>query len=110
MSNIDRCSICGDYDVAAFIMNRPHRCPPLWYCRTGDDLEDEATRIYARDAEDAACELAQELDSDGTYGDGSHWTILVQSSDSADAPWVAYDVRGEPTVEYTATREPYGSD
>lgn len=112
LGNFERCSICGHYDFS-----KSHRCPPCFevLCPEydGDDWE-EASKVYARDAEAAAERWAAEHDWQGDYDivEGSPVFVLVRKrwQEGGEAGFV---VSGEMQPTYNAescTKEQYEKD
>ena len=76
-----------------------HTCPPIWYCRDEDCPDEDAQKIYATDAEKAACIFAQ---SDDHHG-GDYLTLRdVFVSDSDHNNEQTFEVRLEMEPTYRA--------
>ena len=99
-----QCPICGEFG-----RTDKHRCPPVWCVRIVEGCnyyagETAPTRVYARDAEQAAEEFAEDWDSqDSEYvlASGNEITVLVYRDDRPDDRH-AFVVTGETVPTYHA--------
>ena len=98
------CQICGEYDVMADVMGRTHRCKPAWRAIPADSgyEEEDATTVYASDAEDAAEAFMEKWD-DGDISYGSDMDVIVWPRGEPDKK-EKWNVTSEPAVVYSAFR------
>lgn len=96
-----RCTTCGKW------RGYSHRCPPAFLVWNAEEglTEEDATVIYAYDAELAAEEWAEEDDAnsaDYCILKGSEPTVFVKEQGS-EAPPKKFRVTGEAVPQYHAT-------
>ena len=104
MSDYDRCPTCQEY---AWL--RRHKCAPVWLVFTEDRHEDwdEADKVYATDAEQAAEKWAERDDCDSAEYSivaGSDVAVQVRRLDEPDSDPVWWTVTGESVPQYHATK------
>jgi hypothetical protein len=102
MSDFGKCDVCGGYGFLG-----SHRCPPLWRVFIEDDegshAEEDAWKIYAHYARDAAEEFANQWEAyfaEYTIIDGEEIDVVVISETGERQ---TYTVRGEMVPHYSAS-------
>lgn len=95
----EKCHICGEYGFT-----RSHRCPPAWlaYLPEYGETDEDAHRVYATTAQDAAQEEARHRYYALEYP--HHLVLMVRPAGDDDAPWETYEVDVELVPEFTARK------
>lgn len=86
MSNLSICPSCKATLTSSPVLAElfPHVCPPAWDVRDANDATDEWERIYAADAEAAACVWLERLhQGSGVYEQGRE-VVLVRRAGAED--------------------------
>lgn len=105
---MNRCSTCDQWLYSA----RAHRCPPSWlvWCPEDGETFEDAARIWASDAEEAAAEFVESSESNACeypcLGGGESWVHVVPGRITADelaqATVLLFCVTGESVPSYSA--------
>lgn len=81
----------------------PHVCPPAWETREAADESAEWERIYAADAEAAACAWLERLhQGNGVYEQGREEVLVRRAGDEGEGD--RYEVWMQLAPSYTAYR------
>lgn len=81
----------------------PHTCPPAWEVRASGDTDEEWERIYAADAEAAACAWLERLhQGSGVYEQGREAVLVRPVDDEGEGD--TYEVWMQLAPSYTAYR------
>lgn len=102
MGEFERCPTCQEY---AWI--KTHRCKPVWLVFSTDNHEDwdEADRVYATDAQQAAEKWAEDDDCNSAEYSivaGTNAAVQVRRLDEPDADPVWWVVSGTSVPTYDA--------
>jgi hypothetical protein len=89
------CSVCGE--VYWF---GPHQCKPLFLCTYQD--EDDWTKIYARDAEEAAEKYCENEDQYGDAYGPDERNVLVRKPEQEEDEGSLYEVSVDFSPTYSA--------
>lgn len=94
----DKCHNCGKWG-----RTDTHKCPPVWgvYLDDLDYGEDDAKRIFADSADEAACEFFAHWESYWADGGENELDVIVFLSLEPDTRH-HFTVRGEMVPRYTA--------
>jgi len=92
MSDLMDCETCGAFTV----YRRSHKCPPVWLVRYHDYAADDATEIYAHEAEEAAEKFIDESETDGCMEPDD---VIVSRDGYEDK---RFSVTGEYSVTWSA--------
>jgi hypothetical protein len=99
-SDYERCPTCSEW-----AWTKRHRCKPVWLVFTEDRHEDwdEADRVYATDAQEAAEKWAEQDDCDSAEYSivaGTDAAVQVRRLDEPDTDPVWWVVSGESVPQY----------
>jgi hypothetical protein len=101
VSNFEKCSICGRYDLPS-----RHRCPPAWVVRFAHAHPDEVgDQVYASDAEQAAEIFAELYDWESeefNCAKGHPMEVAVRLWREPNAKPQIFVVTGEMVPQYRA--------
>lgn len=94
----ERAFICNACEKSWWTHDRPHACPPAWWCREEGEEPEAAHMIHADSAEDAACKYIESCD-DGACGLTEETSVIACTPGGEETIW---RVTGEVVREYRA--------